>query len=203
VRSLATAANNTAIVARDPDGTEVMRSEHTHLVSVLSRGGRFSNDTFALPSLYVIVTNGGKENITLEPSDISAYAGDRRVALLNPVALQDRLDREQAAAGTRSRFPIGMRDASQPGEEPHGYHRRHPIPNSSSTGPAVEPYGPPDFKVPTRIVEQALQPQIIRPGDVGGGRIMLEAENILSGLPLKLVVTVAGEKHEFLFDVEY
>jgi len=25
----------------------------------------------------------------------------------------------------------------------------------------------------------------------------------LSGLPLKIVVTVAGEKHEFLFEVRY
>jgi hypothetical protein len=57
--------------------------------------------------------------------------------------------------------------------------------------------------VPTRHVEEALRPQVIRPGDVGGGRIMLESEDILSGLPLKVVVTVAGEKHEFLFEVRY
>jgi hypothetical protein len=44
---------------------------------------------------------------------------------------------------------------------------------------------------------------VIRPFDVGGGRITLEAEDILSGLPLKVVVNVAGEKHEFLFEVRY
>jgi hypothetical protein len=194
VRSLATAANNTAVVERDLDGTVAMRTQQTHLVSVLSRSQRFSSDTFTLPSLYVIVTNGGKENLTLKPNDISAYSGSQRVALLDPLALQDRLDRE-LVSGPAS-FPIGMTDASQPAEV-----RRHRHP--SPTVPAVEPFAELKLKVPTRTVEQALQPQMIRPFEVGGGRITLESKDILSGLPLKVVVNVAGEKHEFLFEVRY
>ena len=183
VRSLAPAASNPTVVERNLDGAVTLRSAQTHVVSVLPMNKRFSSDTFTLPSFYVIVTNGGKENVTLKPDDISAYAGDQRVKLLSPIALQDRLDEEQAAAtGRRLSFP-----AAVPGPMPR----------------AVERDGPPDFKVPTRVVEQALQPQVIRPFEVGGGQIMLEAEDILSGLPLKIVVTVAGEKHEFLFEVQY
>jgi hypothetical protein len=59
------------------------------------------------------------------------------------------------------------------------------------------------YKVPGRVVEQALQPQTIRSFDAGGGLIMLEADDLLSGLPLKIVVTVGGEKHEFIFEVQY
>jgi hypothetical protein len=200
VRSLAVAASNPAVVERNLDGTVTLRSAQTHIVSVLPLGGRFSSDTFTLPSFYVIVTNGGNENVTLKLRDISAYAGDRRVALLDPTALQERLDREDAAAGgSQTSFPAGMRDASQPAEVRRGHHR-----HSAPTTPAVEPLGAGlHFKVPARVVEQALQSQVIRPFDVGGGRIMLEAEDILSGLPLKVVVTVAGEKHEFLFEVRY
>lgn len=194
VRSLAVAPNNTAVVG-DLDGTMAMRSQQTHVVSVLSLSRTFSGDTRALPSFHVIVTNGGKENVTLKPRDIAAYAGDWRVALLDPLALQDRLDREQAAAGGRGGFAPGMPDASQPAEMRH----THPSP----LRPAVGPFGAPNFRVPTQLVEEALKPQVIRPGDAGGGRIMLESEDILSGLPLKIVVTVAGEKHDFLFEVRY
>ena len=200
VRSLAIAANNKAVVERNLDGTVALRSQQAHIVSVLPLSGKFSSDTFALPSLYVIVTNGGKENLTLKPDDISAYAGDQEVALLNPAKLQDRLDRAQAAAsGSSGSNSGGGHDASQAAEAPHGYHSRHP----SAPGPAVESYGAPNFKVPTRVVGQALQSQVIRPGEAGGGRIVLEAEDILSGLPLKIVVAVAGEQHEFLFEVRY
>jgi hypothetical protein len=193
VRSLAVAAAGPARVERNLDGTVTLRSLQTHVVSVLPLGERFSHDVWGLPALYVIVTNGGKENVTLRPGDISAYAGDRRVALLNPVALQDRLDREQAAAGSRVSFPV-MRDASQPAEA-----RRYP----NIIDAPGQPYSAPDFKVPTRLADEALQSQVIQPGDVGGGRIVLEGEHILSGLPLKIVVSVAGEKHEFLFEVRY
>jgi hypothetical protein len=57
--------------------------------------------------------------------------------------------------------------------------------------------------VPARLIEQGLQPQAIGPFDVGGGSIVLEPQDILSGLPLKVVVNVAGEKHEFRFEVRY
>ena len=197
VRSLTVAANNPSEIERGLDGTVVMRSHRTHFVSVLSRGDRFSSDTLTVPSLYVIVTNGGKDNLTFNPRDIAAYAGDRRVALLHPPALQERLDHEQAAAGSKVGFPIGMRDASQPAKVRHGHGHR------DLTSPAIEPFGAPGFKVPARLLEQALQPQVIRPGEVGGGRIMLEPEDILSGLPLQIIVTVAGEKHPFLFEVQY
>ncbi len=195
VRSLAPAASNPTEVERGLDGAVTLRSLQTHVVSVLPMNKRFSSDTFTLPSFYVIVTNGGKEDVALKPSDISAYAGDRRVKLLGPLALQERLDDEQVAAtGSKAGIPIGMHGTPQPAAA-HG--------QLNPTRPAVELDGPPDFKVPTQIVEQALQPQVIRPFGVGGGRIMLEAEDILSGLPLKIVVTVAGEKHEFLFEVQY
>jgi hypothetical protein len=195
VRSFGVAASNPAVVERNLDGTVTLRSLQTHIVSVLPLNKTFSSGTFTLPSFHVIVTNGGKENVTLKPSDISAYAGDRRVALLDPYAMQERLDREQAAAGTRVSFPVGMRDASQPAEVRRGH--------SDLTGPRIEPFNAPTFKVPPRVIEEALQPQVIRPFEVGGGQIMLEAEHILSGLPLKIVVNVAGEKHEFLFEVRY
>lgn len=194
VRSLATAANNKAVVERDRDGAVVMRSQQTHVVSVMSRGARFSNDSYALPSLYVIVTNGGEKNLTLKPGDISAYSGDQRVAVLDPLALQDRLDREDVSGPVS--FPVGMRDASQPAEIRRGHHR-------SPTDPPIQPFAEAKFKAPSQFVEQALRPQVIRPGDSGDGRIMLEAQDILSGLPLKVVVNVAGEKHEFLFEVRY
>ncbi len=199
VRSLVPAARNPAVVERNVDGTVTLRSVKTHVVSVLPLNKRFSGDVYALPSLHVIVTNGGDKNITLKPADVSARAGDQDVAVPTPLALQDRLDREQAAVGgSRTSFPV-MRDASQPGELPHGYHgeRGPPGPNRP------EPFGALDYKVPKRFVEEALEPQMIRPGESGGGRILLKAEDILSGLPLKVVVTVAGEKHEFLFEVRY
>lgn len=214
VRALVAAPENTAVVERNHDGTVTLRSLQTHVVSLLPMNQRFSGDRFTLPSLYVLVTNGGHANVTLQPADISAYAADRRVALLDPPALQDRIDREQAAAGTSVSYPISNRDASQPAEEPRGYHANPdshrtridgttaPRPNDP-TRPKLEPFNAPPFKVPSRLVAQALQPQVIRPGDVGGGRVMFEAQDILSGLPLKVVVNVAGEKHEFLFEVQY
>ena len=109
--------------------------------------------------------------------------------------MQERLDRDQAAAGSRVSFPIGLRDASQPADARHGHQSPADLP--------IRPFSAPDFKVPKRIILEALQSQVIRPGDVGGGRIMLEPEDILSGLPLLIVVTVGGEKHEFLFEVRY
>src|SRR5262245_35031088 len=87
VRSLTIAGNNSAVVG-DFDGAAVMRSEQTHLVSVLPVSRTFSNGTYALPSFHVIVANAGRENITLKPGDISAFAGEGRVALLDPAALQ-------------------------------------------------------------------------------------------------------------------
>jgi hypothetical protein len=196
VRSLAVAANRTAVVG-ELDGTTVMRSHQMHVVSLLPLNTTFSRDTFTLPSFHVIVTNGSNKNVTLKPVDISADVGGRRVALLGPSALQDRLDREQVAVGSRVTFPI-MNDASQPAEVRQG-HPRH----SDPTRPRVEPFNAPTFKVSARHVEEALRSQVIRPGDVGGGRIMLESEDILSGLPLRIVVTVAGETHEFLLEVRY
>jgi hypothetical protein len=198
VRSLAVATSNPALVERNLDGTVTLRSMKAHIVSVLSLNKTFSSDTFTLPSLQIIVTNGGKENVTLKPGDISAYAGDRRVTLLDPTALQERLDRVQEAVGGRPSFPVGMRDASQPAEIRQGRH-----PHSDPTRPRLEPLDELKYKVPARIVEQALQAQMILPFEVGGGLIMLEADDLLSGLPLKIVVTVGGEKHEFVFEVRY
>jgi hypothetical protein len=172
VRSISTAANNTAVVERDADGTVAMRSYQKHLVTVLWRGERFAGHTLAMPAFRVIVANGGDQPIKLNLTDVTASSGGKRVAVLDPSGLKDRLDAEQP----------GPTHAPRPGS---GY----------------EPFSAPKFKVPAWILEEALRSQVIRPGDVGGGRIMLESEDILSDFPLKVVVTVAGEQHEFLFEV--
>lgn len=194
VRSLAVAQGNTAVVDHGFRGGVALRSERTHVVNVRPLKEKFSDATFTLPTFAVLVTNGGVENVELKPNDIAAFSGDRRLVVLNPTELQERLDREQGSRGSES-SPSGVPRAT-PLDEP--VHRPS---GPSVVGPSQAWEPPADFKVPRWLVEDALRMQVIRPGEVGGGDVVIEAEHIAAGRPLKIVVTVAGEKHEFLFDV--
>src|SRR4051812_17242713 len=78
VRSLVVAAGNRGEVERNLDGTVTLRSQKTHLVSVLPLNRNFSGETFGLPSFSVIVPKGGKENLPPQPGDILAYRATRR-----------------------------------------------------------------------------------------------------------------------------
>jgi hypothetical protein len=51
-------------------------------------------------------------------------------------------------------------------------------------------------------LRRMLQRSTVPPRGTAGGAVKLHAEDIRSGQPLKLVVTVGGEAHEFVFEVE-
>ena len=193
VRALSAGANPTLAVDRDPDGALTLRSQQTHLVSVLARTDRFSHDSRSLPTFYVLVTNGTGQPVTLKPTDVTANSGTLPVTLLSPPALQERMDRELVYRP--GSYPVGLKDASQPAEIRSGH--------GSIVDPRVEPYPELKFKIPPHIAEQALQSQVIPPGQTGGGRIVLESRDIHSDAPLTVTVTVAGERHAFGFEVRY
>ncbi len=196
VRTLAIAANNQAVVDRGFTGMAALRSEQTNVVTVHPLRAKLWHDERApQPWFSVLVTNGGTQNLILLPNDVAVFSGERRIVLLNPGDLADRLD----AAQRKGPNDDANGPAPSRGAAPH-----RPAGGPGIPTPAEEQrdrFGAPWFKVPAAIVENALRTQTIRPGAVGGGDIVLDASQVQPGFPLKLVVTVAGEKHTFLFDV--
>jgi hypothetical protein len=101
----------------------------------------------------------------------------------------------------------GSRDLPFSSANVYAYCGQSPIPivDVSTLGdptvPAIDPLGQSFRNSSEQVVREALTPLSIRPGMVGGGRVILDPADIAADVPLQIVVTVGGETHTFLFAV--
>lgn len=192
-RTLGLAPGQAASLGHDPDGTPVLRSQKTHAVAVRPLTEKFGGEAASLPAFSILVTNRGTAAVTLSAPDVQVFSGERKVAVLDRPALMGRLLREARtpqSISVRSSIP----DSSQPASRPIG----------STSSASVTVLGAPDpqaLRDAGPQLSQMLVHAIITPGRTGGGIVKLDNDAITTGAPLRLVVVVAGEPHEFRFTV--
>ena len=154
---------------------------------------RLLNEKFAdaaerLPEFSIIVKNGGTSPIFFSPDNVTAFSGEQPVTVTAFGELNAKMLREaQIAAG---RTTLLGKDVTEDGETSS----RDPITMRPPIWDHVEP--PRESSL-----DHILGASSIVPGDLNGGVVKLNADEIQPGVPLRLVVRVSGEVHEFLFDV--
>lgn len=216
-RTLRIASDNPGTFSYDTDGTVVLRSEKTHSVAVRIARERGASSAATLPALSVYVTNGGNIPVTLGPENVSAVTGENQpVPVLGRADVASRLRREDQQTATPSYSSSASRsnsiakDASMPGES--GFPKEmsnntpvynDPYPSAASVAPVVRVDR---SSVGTINHEGVLSPLLVRasipPGQTGGGTIKLDPALVAVGAPVRVTVSVAGERHEFVFTVQ-
>lgn len=168
------------------NGETVLRSMKRNGVVISLHTRRFSNHLERLPSLLVGVWNRGKSDWDFSPENITAYSGESRVRVYTYPELAQKII--GAAEGESSSAELQM---ALSGTAPT------PLMRLNATAAATQV----SSSQVTMIGGGILRKRTIGPGRFDCGTVKLHAEDIKSGQPLRLLVALDGEVHEFRFDV--
>lgn len=209
------------------DPVLVSKKRHEVLVRLVSR--RFSSETSDLPSFLVVLTNNGKAPIDFSISNVTAESGGKPARVITFEKLQKKI-RTQAALLAMSAAMNGASQsiaASMPQQTFHtgsayaygssgGYTRGSYTGVSTTFNPAVSSMAVSQINANTATqirgiaasrnaalqdTETMLQRDTVFPGRAAGGVVKLNSSDLQRGKPLRLVVSIDGELHEFYFDV--
>jgi len=206
-RTISVAAAGTSRTA-DGRGSPVPPSQQKTDVRVLLVTPKFSNDTDALPTFYVEVRNRGEIGVDFSTENITAYSGESRVRVYTYDELANRIKSEaEAEAAAVAANEASQLKNSAMSRAPAGRNMKDNPEGWAVTKAQVDAQNGMDRTGWMGVQQQndlrrMLQRSTVPPGGTAGGAVKLHAEDIRSGQPLKLVVTVGGEAHEFVFEVE-
>ena len=191
----------------DGRGNPVPPSRQQVDVKVILVTSKFSNDTDALPTFYLEVRNRGASGVDFSPENVVAFSGGSRVRVYTSSELADRIKREAEAeaAAAAANEASQLKGASMSRQATSRNMMENPVPwavtkaqNDARSGMnQIEPAG----EQQPADLGQLLQTSSIPPHGTVGGAVVFHAEDIRSGQPLRLLVTVGGEVHEFRFEV--
>jgi len=194
----------------DELGSQVLLSQKVSGVGVRLLAKRFSSDDKMLPAFYVGVVNGTTGALGYSPGNITAFSGDHPVRVYSYAELRNTLNRNADAAISSLEAQALTQEVGPQGDAYSVF-----LPGTQGSLD--------DHRLRTMYADQAaaernhlaaliqsmrqsnlsrlLRDSTISPSGFAGGIVALHARDLRAGQPLRLVVTVGGETHEFLFDV--
>ncbi len=203
-------------------GRALLRSSKTHAVAVVLLTPQYEARMSALPAFLVVAANGGETPLPFSPGNVRAFSGDTEVKLYTYRELAWRInlaaERQAETIGENAAADFMEAHSSQVAQS-HTFDlpaittgRFQPTTATPVVDPALATVALNQMvKTSQGVAESITAPQldqlegllrenVIEPGQRAGGMVKLHPEDIKSGLPLKLVVSIGDEKHEFLFD---
>lgn len=185
-----------ASVAGDPMRQRIEKRDVVQ-VRLLTPG--FSRKLEELPAFDVAVTNRGATPLSFAASDVVVHSGSNPVRVYTAGELVDRIQKEaeqEAREKTGASAEKILQTRSTNGDPSSAIVKieRDKMLDQSATARATSN---------ERFAEivKSIVPVSISPGGTGSGVIKLHAEDIRAGQPLQIVVTVGGERYEFIFEV--
>lgn len=223
-----TVSDASPVRATYEQGTAVLKSQKTNGVVLRVLTAEFTKETNALPSFYVAISNGGDKEIDFSTTNLAAFSGKERVRVYTFEELQKKINREAAmmafalamnsasqsiaASMPQTTYSSGSAYASGTG----GYARATYSGTTTTYNPAAAAAAQAQINAQTMnqmsMVASARDIQLNNTGSIlkrntvppdafAGGVIKLHAEDIRDGQPLKLIVSLGDETHEFVFDI--
>lgn len=188
-------------VPQTADGGFVVEKSHRVEVQLLTP--LFSTSVKEIPTFRVAFQNRGETAYPFKPSDVAVYSGDHLVRAYLPVELVTRIQEEAA------------RDAEEyTGQQAEVFLGSAGMGNSTTSDPSATIAKIEGAKRTNAAagrhtsqadqiaeVVQLIIPMNVPPGETSSGLVKLHAEEIQPGQPLRVVVTVDGERYEFDFVV--
>jgi hypothetical protein len=168
------------------NGETVLRSMKRNGVVVNLGTRRFSNHPERLPAFFVGVWNRGTRDLDFSPENITAYSGETRVRVYTYPELAKRVSEEAEGESSPAELPMALA-----GTAPTPLMRL----NAAAAAAQVS------SSRLTMIGGGTLGRRTIGPGRFDYRTAILQAEDIKTGQPLRLLVALDGEIHEFRFDV--
>jgi hypothetical protein len=177
------------------NGRPALRSQLKNRVEVVLLHREFSYQLASLPAFDVTVWNAGDTPFVFSTKNVTAFSGDAPVRVYTSGQLEARARHDSELAvelEAHTAWDVGPANSAiarsrEAGSEMDARHRAE---NIGEAGQGR-----------MRWIESLLRSQEVGPGQMAGGVVKLNNEDIKTGRPLRLVVTVGGEEHPFVFDV--
>lgn len=225
-RTLSASPSNEA-AAMSEQGMPCLRSVKANAVTVWLLTSKYRSDPreFNPPVLRVLVRNGGDKAFTLSTDSIAASSGTSSVRVITSEEYRREIGRReqellQGVDGTVAKRLAGeealreyadtlapQTEIGAQGELMHGFSWRE-YDSMTVAKAGIETEAETQRAAIRGWSEKLLDdaPMMltritVAPGLMAGGLVKLDPSQIRRGQPLRLVVTVGGEAHEFLFDV--
>jgi hypothetical protein len=171
----------------------------THRVEVRLLTATYSTRTAELPSFEVSVTNDGPTPLSFSARNVAVFSEAKPVGIYTASELIDRIQKEaekeahERSGASAEKILQAPSTRNDPSAAIAMIERDKAIDQSAATRAAST----------AKFAElvKSIVPVSISPGGTGSGIIKLHAEDIRTGQPLRIVVTIANESYEFLFDV--
>ena len=213
-------ANRTA--ATSEQGVPCLQSVKKNAVAVWLLTPEYQTDLreFDPPAFRVLVRNGGDKAFDFSPVNVIASSGGNSVhvfssgeycqaidryedALLQAAHERTALQKAQAVSAEELLGSVSSRDPMRLGVG--GDFSGHQVSDFQAgiDQAATDQWNAINLKRKNLLDEAQLMlvPHTVAPGLMAGGIVKLDPAQISRGQPLKLVVTVGGETHEFVFEV--
>lgn len=226
-RTLTFASGNSVAPVYE-QGVPLVKSQKTSGVVVRILTSEFNNETSGLPSLFVAAYNGSTSSFDFSTDNISAQSGGKAVKIYSFEQMQKRIRNEAALMAFA--VAMSAAGASMQASLPQTSYTSGTINAYGAGGYARANYGATTTTYnPTAVA--AAQAQInsnmmshmsmvassrdlqlsgtaallrrntVAPGAAAGGVVKLHGPDIEAGKPLRVIVNLSGEMHEFLFEV--
>lgn len=182
-----------------PDDPALQSQDKTHRVRVRLLTPTFSTRTEELPAFDISVTNRGSTPLLFAASNVAVFSGTDPVRVYTAGELVDRIqkDAQQAAHEKSGESAEKILQSSGTRHDPSlaiAMIERDKMVDQSAAARATE-------TEKFAALVKSIIPVSITPDGTGSGVIKLHAEDIAEAKPLRIVVTIAGESYEFIFEV--
>jgi hypothetical protein len=206
----------------------VLRSQKNCNVAATIVSSSFANDLNNLPALFISFRNKSRSSIDFSTDNLSATSGGSKVKIYTYEELE-RIIQQQAAAMAfatamsaasqtmaasmpQTTYSSGTASAYGSGGYAYGsYSGASTTYNPAATSAAVSQINSNAANQMRGIAEtrdaqvvnlsEILRRNTVRPGEAVGGLVKFKNSDLKTGKPFRLVATVNGENHEFLFEV--
>ena len=221
-------SSSSPVRATYEQGTAVLKSQKVSGVVVRVLTAQFTKETNALPAFYIVVSNGSEKETDFSAANVTAFSGKDRVGVYTFEEMEKKIKREaammafalamnsasqsMAASMPQTTQSSGSVYATGPGGSARAVYSGTTTtynPAAASAAQAqinAQTMGQMSVVASARDIQlnnlgSMLRRNTLPPGAFVGGVVKLHAEDIRSGEPLKLVVALAGDSHEFVFDI--
>lgn len=160
----------------------------------------FSNESTALPAVLVTVENRASAPVPFSTGNVTVFSGTNPVRIYTPAQLAEKIEKEseidadRAVARDTAQLQSATAARMDASATPMMVQRTQAINQGTAARSAASKQ--------VAVLANLLYPVTIASGATAGGVIKLRAEDIASGQPLRIVVTLGSDVHEFIFDVK-
>lgn len=209
-------------------GVPVLKSQKKHHVTAALLTDTFGAELWQLPAVYIGFANRSRSTLDFSTANVTATSGGKKVRVLTAQELERKINTQAAlmalatsmnaasqtiaASAPQTTYSYGSASAYGSGGYAHGtYSGVSTTYNPAASAAAIAQINATTSNQLSSIaaardghlndLSTMLRRNTVAPGQIADGVIKMWSQDIRSQKPLVLSVTIDGETHEFLFDV--